>query len=148
MAQSLSNVIIHVIFSTKDRVNYIDNEIKDRIHAYIATIIRDMDGNAFRVGGTGDHIHIAASLPRTVTQSDFIRKVKSESSKWIKEQGINEFSWQRGFGIFSISYSAMDVLIKYIEGQEAHHKKTTFKEEFIRFLKKYNVPFDEKYIWE
>ena len=148
MPQSLSNVIIHVIFSTKDHVPYLDENIRLRVHAYIATIIRDINGNAFRIGGTSDHIHIAASLPRTISQSDFVRKLKTESSRWIKEQGVNNFSWQRGFGVFSIGYSNLGALINYIEGQESHHRKTTFKEEFIKFLKKYDVPYDEKYVWE
>ena len=148
MAQSLSNVIIHVIFSTKDHVPYLDDCIRSRVHAYIATIIRDLNGNAFRVGGTDDHIHIAASLPRTLSQSDFVRKIKSNSSKWLKEEGLNNFYWQRGYGVFSVSYSNLGVLINYIAGQEKHHKTTTFKEEFIKFLKKYDVPYNEKYIWE
>ena len=148
MAQSLSNVIVHVIFSTKDRISFFNADTKCRMHAYIATIIRDMNANAFRVGGTNDHIHIAASLPRTVSQSDFVRKVKSESSKWIKTEGVDDFYWQRGYGIFSLGFSSMDGLIKYIDNQEEHHKKKTFKEEYILFLEKYNVPYDEKYVWE
>ena len=148
MPQSLSNVIIHVIFSTKDRIPYLEDKIIKKFHAYIATIVRDLNGNAFRVGGTRDHLHIAASLPRTMSQSDFVKKIKCDTSKWIKGQNFNNFYWQRGYGVFSVSYSALNNLINYIDNQEVHHRKRTFKEEFLEFLNKYRIKYDEKYVWD
>ena len=85
--QSLSRVIVHIVFSTKDRKFFMDSSISSRLHAYLATVIRDMDAQAYRVGGTDNHVHIACSLPRTISQSDFLRKIKISSSKWIKDQG-------------------------------------------------------------
>ncbi len=149
MSQSLSQVIIHIIFSTKERTPYLrDNNIRKQTHAYIASIIRNMGGNAFLVGGTEDHIHIAASLPRTISQSDFLKDIKKDSSKWIKTQGINDFSWQKGYGDFSISYSHLESLLKYINNQMEHHKKRSFQDEYREFLEKYKIEFDEKYAWE
>ena len=148
MAQSLSKVILHIIFSTKNRSPFLKKDIRSKTHAYIATIIRDMNSNAYRVGGTEDHIHIACSLPRTISQSDFVQKIKSCSSKWVKEHGNNGFFWQKGFGIFSISISHLPVLLEYIDNQTEHHKKISFKDEFRKLLEKYNIEYDEKYIWE
>ncbi len=147
MAQSLSNVIIHIVFSTKNREKRILENHKNELHAYIATIIRDMGGNAFRVGGTDDHIHIASSLPRTITQSDFIKKIKGASSNWCNQKNLN-INWQGGFGIFSISASHLSTLLNYIDTQEEHHKKISFKDEFRLFLKKYNIDYNEKYVWD
>lgn len=148
MAQSLSKVIIHIVFSTKNRTPLLKENIRLKTHAYIATIIRDMDSNAYRVGGTEDHIHIACSLPRTISQSDFLKKIKSNSSKWIKEQGIHNFYWQKGFGVFSVSSSHLSVLLEYIDNQKKHHENVTFKNEFRKLLEKYNIKYDEKYVWE
>ena len=148
MPQSLSNVLIHIIFSTKNRETVIVDEGKKNIHAYIATVVRDMGANAYRVGGTEDHVHIACSLPRTLSQSDFIKKIKGASSQWGKEHGLNDLYWQNGFGIFSISISHLPKLLQYIENQVEHHKKKTFKEEFREFLNRYNIEYDEKYVWD
>ena len=147
MAQSLSNVIIHIIFSTKNREKTILENYKNKLHAYIATIIRDMGGNAFRIGGTEDHIHIACSLPRTITQSNFMQKIKGASSNWCNKNNLNNH-WQGGFGIFSISASHLPNLLNYIDTQEEHHKKISFKDEFRLFLKKYHIDYDEKYVWD
>ncbi len=148
MPQSLSKVIIHIVFSTKNRMPFLNGNIRLKAHAYIATIIRDMNSNAYRVGGTENHVHIACSLARTISQSDFLKKIKSSSSKWIKAQGIHGFYWQKGFGIFSVSSSHLPVLLEYIDNQKEHHKNISFKDEFRKLLKKYNIEYDEKYIWE
>lgn len=148
MAQSLSRVIIHVVFSTKKRAPFINNDIHSHLHAYLATIIRDMDSFAYRVGGTNDHVHIACTLPRTLSQSDFVKNLKITSSTWIKEQGINKFYWQNGYGIFSIGQSQLSQLLHYIDNQIGHHKKMTFQEEYREFLKKYEIDYDEAYVWD
>jgi len=148
MAQSLSNVILHIVFSTKNRDSVIYADRKNNLYAYIAIIIRDMGGNAFRVGGIENHIHIACSLPRTISQSDFIKKIKGSSSQWGKENGLKYLYWQNGYGIFSISASHLPKLLHYIDNQEEHHKEKTFQDEFISFLNKYNIKYDEKYVWD
>ena len=150
MPQSHSQVICHLVFSTKNRVKSIDSPIRDRLHGYMATILRDMDSCAYRVGGTADHIHVACSLPRTLAQSDLAKKVKATSSKWMKKQGdaYGEFTWQAGYSIFSVSKSRLPVLIDYIDGQEEHHAERTFKQELRRFLDKCDIEYDEEYLWD
>ena len=148
MPQSLSKVVVHIIFSTKNRVNFLEENIRLRMYAYIATVLRDMKSFVYCVDGTENHIHIACTLPRTFSQSDFLNKIKNSSSKWIKNEGFNDFYWQCGFGIFSISESHIDALVKYIKSQMKHHKTKTFKEEFKEFFEKYNIDYDEKYVWD
>ena len=148
MAQSLSRVIIHVVFSTKNREPSINSDIRSRFHAYLATIIRDMDSHAYRVGGTDDHVHIACTLPRTLSQSEFVRKSKTSSSKWIKEQGVKEFFWQNGYGIFSIGQSQLSQLLHYIDNQVEHHRSKPFQEEYRELLGKYEIDYDEAYVWD
>ena len=150
MPQSLSAVIIHFVFSTKDRHSWLDSQIRPRMHAYLATICRDCDCEAYRVGGVADHVHLAVRLARTWSQSDLLEKVKKTSSAWIKTQGsqYESFYWQKGYGGFSIGYSQLDELVRYIDNQEAHHKTKTFQEEFREILQKYNVTYDERYVWD
>ena len=153
MPQSLNKVILHMVFATKDRMPLIDAEIRPRLHAYMATVLREIDpsqSQAYRVGGVADHVHIAASLPRTVTISKLFEIVKKESSIWIKQQGANyeKFYWQGGYGCFSVAPSQLDQLIRYIDNQEEHHKTTTFQDEFRNLLQKYNIEFDERYVWD
>ncbi len=150
MPQSLSQVIIHMIYSTKNRYKTIPPRVIKPLHGYVATILRDMDSYAYRVGGTANHTHIACSLPRTITQSDLTKKVKATSSKWMKKQegAFPGFSWQGGYSIFSVSKSRLPALLEYIDSQEEHHKHRTFKEELRDFLDKYDIDYDEKYLWD
>ena len=119
-----------------------------RIFSYIGGVIRDMGGLAIEVGGRPDHIHILCSLPKSMAITDFVRVIKSSSSKWIKVLGpkYKEFSWQDGYGAFSVSPTMIDKTIDYIKSQYEHHKVRTFREEYELFLKAYNVKYDEKYI--
>src|SRR5262249_30065473 len=141
---------IHIVFSTKDRHPWLDTSIRPRMHAYLATICRDCDCEAYRVGGVADHVHIAARLSRTVSQSELLEKIKKVSSAWIKEQSTNynSFAWQRGYADFSIGYSQLDDLLQYIDGQETHHATRSFQEEYRALLSRYNIPFDERYMWD
>jgi putative transposase len=150
MPQSLSCVLLHVIFSTKNHHPFLDKSIRGRMHAYLATLCRDLNCNAYRVGGIADPVHIVAGLNKTLSQSQFIEDIKKKSSKWVKqhEPRCQTFAWQRGYGIFSISQRMLDKTIRYVENQEEHHKEVSFKEEFRIFLEKYNLAFDEKYIWD
>ena len=150
MPQSLSQVIVHLVFSTKDRQRWLDAAISNRMHAYLATIVRDCDCEAYRVGGTIDHVHLAVRLSRTISQADLIEAIKSTSSAWIKKQGAayRSFFWQRGYGAFSVGYSQLDSLIHYIDTQPEHHQKKTFQEEYRELLAKYQIKFDEKYVWD
>jgi len=150
MPQSLSQVLIHIVFSTKERRPWLDLDIRPRMHAYLATVCRDCGCEAYRVGGTSDHVHIAARLAHTITQAELLEKIKKTSSVWIKEQGpkYDRFFWQKGYGDFSIGWSQLEELIRYIDHQEEHHHKQTFQEEYRNLLKKYHVEFDERYVWD
>jgi REP element-mobilizing transposase RayT len=132
MSQSLSKVFIHVVFSTKDREPWLDETVRPGLHAYLATVIRDLDAKAFRVGGTADHVHLAATLPRTLTQADMVQKIKTASTHWLKRQHKNlaGFAWQRGYGVFSVGKSQVAALVKYIANQEEHHRRRSFQSEF------------------
>jgi putative transposase len=147
MPQSLSQVIIHVIFSTKDRRAFIEPGIRPKLHAYLATVARNADCEAFRVGGIADHVHLAIRLSRTVTIADLVEQLKTSSSKWMKAYSP-EFAWQRGYGCFSVGPNDLEALIEYIENQEKHHQTRTFQEEFRMFLKKYGLEFNEAYVWD
>ena len=150
MPQSLSKVIIRIVFSTKDREAWLDADIRPRMHGYLATICRDLGGEAFRVGGVADHVHIATTLPRTLSQADMVEAVKKTSSKWIKGVApkYGRFYWQRGYGAFSVSLSQLDAVLEYVETQEEHHRLRSFQEEYREFLRKHGVEFDERYVWD
>jgi putative transposase len=150
MPQSLSLVLIHVIFSTKDRRPFFSPEIRPKLHAYLATVTRNAGCEAYRVGGVTDHVHLAIRLSRTVTIAKLIENLKTASSKWLKVQApdLDIFSWQRGYGCFSVGPTDLETLCAYIDRQEEHHKKRTFKEEFEMFLKKYGMNYDEAYVWD
>jgi REP element-mobilizing transposase RayT len=148
--QSLSKVIIHIIFSTKEREPWLNRDVRPRMHAYLGTICRDLDAVVFHVGGVADHVHVVTTLPRTLPQADLVETLKTTSSKWIKDidPKYRGFHWQRGYGAFSVSPSQLTAVIKYVEKQEEHHRTRSFQEEYREFLNKYRVPFDERYLWD
>lgn len=150
MSQSLASILVHIIFSTKLRRPLIQPEIKIDLHSYIASIARSYESSVHEVGGVNDHIHLLVSLPRTLSLSKLIEEIKKGSSKWIKTKGqfFNDFSWQNGYGAFSIGQSNFDSLRKYIQNQEEHHKKISYQDEFRAFLKKYGIKHDERYVWD
>lgn len=150
MPQSLSKVLLHVVFSTKNREKTIPSHLRAKLHAYLAGICRAKGAQAYRVGGTEDHVHIACTLPRTLTQAKLLEEIKKPSSIWMKQQerGIPHFSWQSGYGIFSLGQSQLPTLIQYIDNQEEHYRTKSFKEELLELLEKYDVAYDEKYLWD
>ena len=150
MPQSLSLVIVHVIFSTKDRHPFLDPDTRTKLHVYLSTVARNIGCEAYRVGGVADHVHLAIRLFRTVTLADLIQDLKTTSSKWLKPQSpaLAAFAWQRGYGCFSVGPTDVDGLKAYIDDQENHHRTRTFQEEFRMFLKKYGVEYDEAYVWD
>jgi len=148
MAQSLSKVYLHYVFSVKNRENTISKIIQNKLHSFIVGVYANLGSYVAEIYANSDHIHILCTLPRTITIADLISKVKSASSKWMKKNGVPDFTWQNGYGVFSVSSSKLETVKKYIQNQEQHHKKMTFKEEFRLFLKKYNVEYDEKYVWD
>lgn len=150
MPQSLSLVVVHVIFSTKDRFPCLGPTVRPKLHAYLATVARNAGCEAYRVGGVADHVHLAIRLSRTLTIAELVETLKTSSSKWLKTQApeLGGFSWQRGYGCFSVGPADVNALTAYIDGQEEHHRTRTFEEEFRAFLHKYGVTFDEAYVWD
>ena len=150
MPQSLVKNYIHIVFSTKHRQPFIKKAIKAELHAYLGGICRDLECFPRAIGGVEDHVHILCLLSKKIALVDLVAKVKANSSKWMKTNGDEyaTFYWQGGYGAFSVNPSEIEVVIEYIQNQEEHHKKRTFKEEFRLFLKKYEIEFDERYVWD
>ena len=147
MAQSLAFLLVHVIFSTKDRRPFLRDEIRPELHAYLATVVRNLGCDCYRVGGVADHVHLAIRLPSTQPLADVIRKTKTTSSQWLKLR-VPTFEWQRGYAAFSVGPHDREALLWYIDGQEEHHHKVSFQDEFRKLLKHYGVEFDERYVWD
>lgn len=149
MPQSLSRVLVHIIFSTKDRMRFIKPEIEEELFAYIGGILRNQGAQPIKIGGAEDHVHILCGLPRTIAISGLMEEIKKYSSKWIKARGpaYQKFSWQRGYGIFSVGEMGVENVKQYIANQKSHHRKVSFKEEFREFLARYRVEYDERYVW-
>ncbi|MCG2589087.1 IS200/IS605 family transposase [Rhodohalobacter sulfatireducens] len=150
MSQSLSAIYIHATFGTKDRNYWINEKISTNLHAYMATILKNLNCPALIINSMPDHVHILFRMSKTVTIAQVIEEVKKSSSKWIKNQlsGTPSFYWQRGYGAFSVSCSHLDVVTEYIAHQNEHHKKVTYKEEIERLMDKYNVnEYEPAYYW-
>ena len=148
MPQSYYSFYGHVIFSAKNRENLISPDIRIPLYKYIHGIVQNEEGKLMEAGGTGNHVHLLISLPPKKSVADFVRTIKTNSSKWVHEdRGLSSFAWQKGYGLFSVSCSELERVKAYIQNQEEHHKKVSFQDEFLRFLKKNNISYDEKYIW-
>jgi putative transposase len=148
MPQSLANVMVHTIFSTKNREPMIPDAIANQLHAYIIGILANIESPSIQVGGMPDHLHAFFALARTNSLSKVMEEVKRSSSKWMKEQGVSNFGWHAGYGAFSVSQSQRDTVVRYIRNQPEHHRKLSFQQEYVRFLKKYKVNYDERYVWD
>ncbi len=150
MPQSYVACYVHVIFSTKDRVRTITPDWALRLYEYIGGIVRPHGAVLLAAGGAADHVHLSVSLGKEWSVSAALRIIKANSSKWVHEKlpDKQHFAWQNGYGAFSVSRSNLDDVHGYIANQAEHHRTRTFKEEFLAFLKRYEVPYDERYIWE
>ncbi len=151
MSQSLSRILIHIVFSTKNRFAFLVNEeAQKRMHAYIARVFNECDCPAIEVGGTEDHVHILSLLSRSCSVSEIVMKAKANSSSWAKALGGRylKFSWQSGYGVFSIHQSQIEPVRQYILRQVEHHRRKIFREEYLEILREYHVAYDEKYLWD
>jgi len=151
MPQTLSCVYIHIVFSTKNRVGFLqDKELRTKTHAYLAGISGQQDCHALRVGGVADHVHLLVRMGRETTQSNLLHEIKRSSSVWIKKQSshLDDFSWQKGSGLFSVSPGNVKKVCSYINKQEAHHQTTSFQDELRDFFKRSGMEWDERYVWE
>ena len=150
MPQSLAPVTVHIIFSTKGRRPLIAQGVREELHAYLAGTGKAIGTPTFIVGGTEDHVHILLTLSRTLTIADTMEEIKRSSSKWMKSkgEGLRDFYWQNGYGMFPVSPSSLAQVHDYIGAQESHHRKMTFQQEYRLFLTKHCVEFDERYVWD
>jgi len=151
MAQSLAKILVHTVFSTKERRPFLrDNIPRDELHHYLGGILRHHNCQPIIVGGVADHVHLLSALSRTLTAADLVKELKRGSSIWIKTRApeLQDFAWQSGYGMFSIGFSQIETLREYIAGQEAHHARVSFQDEFRQLLRRYEVEFDERYVWD
>ncbi len=150
MPQSLSQIIVHVVFSTKHRTPWLDEDIRESLFAYIATVLKSDGHVPILVGGHDDHVHLLFGLARTISIADMVKHVKVSSSMWIKEQFENRkgFAWQSGYGAFGVAYSSVNAAIAYISNQNEHHKKLSFQEEFRKLMEENGIDIDERYVWD
>ena len=150
MPQSLVKNYVHLVFSTKYRQPFIDKIIQPKLYAYINGICQQNECYLYAIGGIEDHIHILCLLSKKMALYKLLETVKSNSSRWIKTKGKNyqDFYWQEGYGAFSVNPSEISIVKKYIDNQEKHHKQRDFKNEFRAFLNKYEVEYDERYLWD
>ncbi len=151
MSQSLAKILVHTDFSTKDRCPFLrDKSLREELHRYLGGILMNQDCQPLIIGGVEDHVHLLTTLSRTGTVAEMVKEIKRGSSLWLKTRNsaLHNFAWQNGYGIFSIGFSQVESVRNYIAGQEEHHQKVSFQDEFRDFLRRYEVEFDERYVWD
>ena len=141
---------MHIIFAVKGRESLIPKQHKEALHQYITRIITHKNQTVIRINSMPDHLHILVGITPDVAISDLVRDIKANSSKWINKKRwvVGRFEWQTGFAAFSYAHSQLDVVVHYIKNQEAHHSRQTFKEEYLAFLKRFDVPYNPKYVFD
>jgi putative transposase len=149
MANSYSSLHYHLVFSTKNRVAYLTPDIEQRVWAYIGGVARKHKMTALQVGGFDDHIHAMVMAPPILSPSQIAQYLKGDSSKWIHETfpELRDFAWQEGYGAFTVSKSNLESVVSYIQKQREHHQQRTFQEEYLDFLQKHGIEYDERYVW-
>jgi REP element-mobilizing transposase RayT len=150
MPQSLAKILIHLVYSTKNRVPIIGDDIRDDLHRYTATVLHEWHSPAILINSMEDHIHILYSHSKNHSPAKIVEEVKKATSKWLKTQGqaYEDFYWQNGYGDFSVSQSNVPVVTNYIANQREHHRRTTFQDEYREFLRRHEIEFDERYVWD
>lgn len=149
MAQTLVSLLVHLVFSTKNRVDFITPDIEPYLFAYLSAILNRRESRCLAAGGTANHVHFLVSMSKNAALSALVGELKKSSSKWIKTKGkeFGEFGWQDGYGAFSIGESNVAALKRYISRQKEHHRARTFESEILSLLEKYGVKYDERYLW-
>jgi putative transposase len=143
MARTYTKLIYHIVFSTKERIPLIAPEIRDRLYEYLGGVIRGEKGSLMEIGGMPDHVHILARFGAAIAVSEMLKRIKGSSSHWLSQETGTWFAWQNGYGAFSVSESQVAAVRKYIQQQEEHHKRISFKDELISLLRKHRIEFDE-----
>ena len=150
MANTYTQIYLHIVFSVKGRLNLIQKDWKEELHKYICGIVNRQNEKVYAIGGVADHVHILISIKPNIAISDLVREIKANSSKWVngKRFVLGKFEWQEGFGAFSYAQSQLNAVINYINTQEHHHKNKTFKEEYLDLLSKFSIEYEEKYLFD
>ena len=149
MTHSYVSILVHCVFSTAQRAPLLEAEARPRVFAYLGGIARENDMIALSIGGVADHVHVALGLHQSICVADAMKLIKGRSSGWItRELQIRDFSWQEGYGAFSIGISQLEATRRYIEGQEQHHRRATFQDEYRAFLEKHGIHFEDRYLWD
>jgi len=144
-----SRLLVHLVFSTKERHPWIGGDMHSDLHAYLGGIARNIDTTPIAVGGVADHVHALVAMPTRLSVAEVVRTLKSNSSAWVHETWPGRlFQWQNGYGAFSVSESNQDAVVRYIGNQEEHHRKRTFQEEFLELLKRHGIEYDPRYVWD
>lgn len=150
MGQSLVKNYIHITFSTKHRVHLIHPPFESELHSYLGGICKNLGCQPLKVGGYTNHVHILCMLSKNIALAKLLEEVKSHSSKWVKtkDSSLKNFYWQDGYGAFSVNPAEVNVVMAYIENQHKHHRRKSFEEEYLDFLVKYGIEYDERYVWD
>lgn len=148
MPQSLATILVHAVFSTKDRTPWLAPAIRHDLHPYIVGVLANIGCPSIQTGGVEDHVHILFRLSRTVTLAQVVEKTKTSTSKWIKPRGVPGFAWQAGYGAFSVAPTEADRVVAYIRGQDEHHRRVSFQDELRGLLREAGMEFDERYLWD
>jgi putative transposase len=148
--QSFASLHVHIVFSTKHRQTFLNDELRPRLFKYIAGILRQNDSVLTAWDGTEDHVHLLASLGRTVAVADAVRLLKTNSSGWIHDEfrELHDFQWQQGYGAFAVSFSNIGAVKRYLANQEKHHRKRSYRDEFRELLRRHGLEWDERYVWD
>jgi REP element-mobilizing transposase RayT len=150
VSQSLAKILVHLVFTTKGRKPWLQDPIRDELHAYIGGVVGNQRGVLFAAGSVADHIHLLIAHPRSCAPADLVQEIKTATAKWLKAKSERyaEFRWQGGYGMFSVSPAHRAAVEAYLANQAIHHQRTTFQQEYRRLLGKYGIPFDERYLWD
>ena len=150
MSQSLSDIQIHLVFSTKHRAPMLSDSVREELHAYMVGVLKNLTSPVIALNSVTDHVHVLFSLGRTVSVAKVVEDLKKSSSKWLKTKGggLEEFAWQAGYGAFSVSRSSVEAVIEYIRTQDVRHKNLSFQDELRGILSRHNIDFEEDYLWD
>ena len=149
MAQTLARIILHVVFSTKEREKIITDKMAERLYPYMINVCNNIRSHVYQIGGMEDHVHLLLELSRTMSVAEALRVIKANSSRWIRSEfpECRDFHWQSGYGVFSVGQASLDGVMDYIANQKVHHATRDFKEEFLIFLNRAKIQYDDKYCW-
>ena len=149
MGHTYTSLLTHIIFSTKDRVPSLEPDMREEVEKYVCGVARNLGAKTLAINSVADHAHMLIQMPAATSVAEIVSKLKSNSSRFVHEKWPRQskFAWQQGYGAFSVSRSGVDDVVRYVANQEEHHQKRTFQEEYLEFLTRYEIEYDERYVW-